>query len=231
MPSKNKAVVAMELGKGAALREAFEKASNKKAVLAALAKSAINNRVDKRIGAALVAAWDVILAQPFDEAVKDLLPAMAIGAVHQRHARKKDTGAMVAKLTPLVAKNYFEAELIGAWAGGLSHRKKYAEALDLIEIAIACPSMHEWQHYGLALWVIQESNTKIPLDHARARRFLDACLSHGKKRPEILHNAACVFAELGDTTGVAAQIRALEASNYAAIETAKKECAELLRSG
>src|SRR4029077_19905523 len=112
-----------------ALREALEKAVNKKAVLAGLAKRAINDRVDRRIGAALVAAWDVILAQPFDEAVKDLLPAMAIGAVHQRPARKKDVDAMVAKLTPLVAKSYFEAELIGAWAGGLSRKKNYAEAL------------------------------------------------------------------------------------------------------
>src|ERR1051326_3300132 len=179
------AVRAMVAGKGAALREAFGRARNPKPLIAALAKRALNDRIDPKIGASLVDAWDLILGQPFDEGVKDLLPAMAIGAVHQKHAKKKDTSAMIAKLTPLVARSYFEAELIGAWSHGLKDREEYAESQDLIEIAIACPKMKEWQHYGFALWIIQESNTKIPLDRARANRFLDACLFRADAHPAI----------------------------------------------
>src|SRR5689334_16822371 len=107
---------AMVAGKGAALREAFGRARSPQAITKALAKRALNDRIDPKIGAALVEAWDLIVDQKFDKAVKDLLPAMAIGAVHQKHAKKKDTSAMIAKLVPLVAKSYFEAELIGAWS-------------------------------------------------------------------------------------------------------------------
>jgi len=196
-------------------------------LIAALAKRALNSRIDPKIGAALVEAWDLILAQEFDEGVKDLLPAMAIGAVHQKHAKKKDTNAMVAALVPLVAKSYFEAELIGAWSHGLKNRKQFAASQDLVEIAIACPSMHEWQHYAFALWIIQESNTEIPLDRARATRFLEACLARADMHPAILHNAACVFAELPDADGVLAQIRALKARGYEAMAAVRKDCVEL----
>jgi hypothetical protein len=224
------AVAAMVAGKGAKLREAFGRARNPKPLIAALAKRALNDRVDRRIGAALVEAWDLILSQPFDEGVKDLLPAMAIGAVHQKHAKKKDTSAMIAKLVPLVAKSYFEAELIGAWAFGLKDDKEYAESQDLVEIAIACPKMKEWQHYCFALWIIQESNTKIPLDRARAKRFLDACLPRADMHPAILHNAACVFAELDDVDNVLAQVRELKSRGYDEMPAVRKDCVDLLPS-
>jgi hypothetical protein len=218
----------MVAGKGADLRTAFSRARNPKPLIAALAKRALNDRINPKIGAALVGVWDLILGQPFDEGVKDLLPAMAIGAVHQKHAKKKDTSAMIAKLVPLVAKSYFEAELIGAWAHGLKERAELAASQDLVEIAIACPKMREQQHYGFALWIIQASNTKIPLDHARARRFLEACLPHADKDATILHNAACVFAELEDVEGVLAQARAAKERGYDAMDALRKDCLELL---
>lgn len=221
------AVAAMVAGKGAALRDAFARARIPQAITKALAKRALNDRIDPKIGAALVEAWDLILAQKFDEAVKDLLPPMSIGAVHQKHAKKKDTSAMIAKLVPLVAKSYFEAELIGAWAHGLKDRKEYAASQDLIEIAIACPKMKEWQHYAFALWIIQESNTKIPLDRGRAKRFLDACLVRADMHPAIQHNAACVFAELEDVGGVLEQVRALKERGYDAMPAVRKDMIEL----
>ena len=221
-------VTALDRGNGEALRAALQRSRNPKSAIAALAKRALNDRVNPKIGAALVGAYDLILSQPFDEGIKDLLPAMAIGAVHQRHVAERDVTEMIAKLMPLVAKSYFEAELIGAWAGGLAQDDhEFAESLDLYEIAIACPKMRETANYVMALWVIQESNTKIPLDRERARRFLRACLPHGKQNPAIFHNAACVYAELGDVDGVVAQIRSLKAQRYDALDAVRKDCLQL----
>lgn len=52
--------------------------------------------------------------------------------------------------------------------------------------------------YCNALWAVQDDNTHLGEDPARARRYLAACLPHGPENPAIFYNAACVAVELGD---------------------------------
>jgi hypothetical protein len=222
------AVDALETGRGDKLLELLRGARDPEPMLEWLAARTVNDRTNDDIGRALVGASEFFFEQKLETLAK-FLPAMAIGAVHEKHANGTDTSAVIKRLKPLVAKRRFEAQLIAAWAWGLTtEEKKYAEALDLIEIAIACRSMGDTNFYVTALWLIQEDNTKIPLDEKRARRFLRACLPRAKKNPAIYHNAACVFAELGDVGGVIAQLRAAKESGYHAIETMKRDCVKLM---
>lgn len=220
------AALALVKGNGTAVRDAFARSRAPKKVVAALARRALNDRSHPYIGKALVAVHDLILAQKFDEGVKDLLPAMAIGAVSARHESGTDVDAMIAKLKPLVAKSRFEAGLIAGHAMGLAEDGEFAQAIDLMEIAIACPQAGT-ELFVVALWVIQEDNSAIPVDKDRAKRFLAACLPHAIKDPRIHHNAACVYAELEDATRVVQQIRALKAAGYDKLAAVKKDCLKL----
>jgi hypothetical protein len=49
-----------------------------------------------------------------------------------------------------------------------------------------------------ALWAVQADNNKLPLDAARARRYVTLSLPYGPENPAIFFNAACVSFELGD---------------------------------
>ncbi len=73
-----------------------------------------------------------------------------------------------------------------------------AAALELFDRVVEQP---EPDLRGLcnALYAVQNDNTGVGLMPERARRYLECAEPFGPQNPEILHNGACVLAELGDT--------------------------------
>lgn len=82
------------------------------------------------------------------------------------------------------------------------------------------------QVYANALWAIQDCNTHLGIDPARARRFVAACVAHGPENPAIFYNAACVLAELGDAEGSLANVRAAIDAGYENRALMRKEITE-----
>jgi hypothetical protein len=62
--------------------------------------------------------------------------------------------------------------------------------------------------YCNALWVVQDDNTHLGVDEARAWRYLARCLPHGPDNAAIFFNASAVLTELGDVQGALDQLRA-----------------------
>ncbi|MDC0740070.1 SMI1/KNR4 family protein [Polyangium mundeleinium] len=96
----------------------------------------------------------------------------------------------------------------GGYAGGafqralnqLSHawlKTRPRDALVLFD-ALLQGKNHDLATYCNALWAVQDDNTHLGKDPARARRYIDACLPHGPENPAIFFNAACVALELDD---------------------------------
>jgi hypothetical protein len=61
--------------------------------------------------------------------------------------------------------------------------------------------------YCNALWAVQDDNTHLGVDPARARRYLATCLPYGPDNPAIFFNACCALTELGDIEGALEQVR------------------------
>jgi len=79
---------------------------------------------------------------------------------------------------------------------------------DALAIADALIPIYDVELYGLcnALWVVQHDNTGLPLDEARARRYLAATLTRAPANPEMHLNAAAVWIELGDEEAAMRQL-------------------------
>lgn len=73
--------------------------------------------------------------------------------------------------------------------------------------------------YCNALWAVQDDNTHLGKDPARARRYLAASLPHGPENPAIFYNAACVAVELDDIEGALGFVRDAVRHGYEARET------------
>jgi uncharacterized protein (TIGR02996 family) len=75
--------------------------------------------------------------------------------------------------------------------------KRFVEALRIFDAIVEFPDQ-DLDQYCNPLWAVQNDNTGLPLDAVRARRYLAACLPHGRSNPPIHLNAAGVLVELGD---------------------------------
>ena len=89
------------------------------------------------------------------------------------------------------------------WATGGRSR----DAIRLFDELLSLESLSETT-YCNALWVVQDDNTHLGVDEARARRYLARCLPHGPDNPAIFFNASAVLTELGDVQGALDQLRA-----------------------
>lgn len=75
-----------------------------------------------------------------------------------------------------------------------------------------------------ALWSIQADNSGLGVQPDRARRYLQAALPHGPKRPTIFYNAACVLIELQEVEACLRCIRdAVWYSDHALDEAIRAE--------
>jgi hypothetical protein len=82
---------------------------------------------------------------------------------------------------------------------------RYSEALRIFDAIIEFGDL-TLPHYCNALWVAQRDNTRLSVDAARSRRYLDACLLHAEANPAIHLNAACVFTELDEPDSAITQL-------------------------
>jgi uncharacterized protein (TIGR02996 family) len=86
---------------------------------------------------------------------------------------------------------------LGDRAHELIREAKYLEALAIFDELVECIDL-PLQHYCNALWVAQHDNTKLPIDPARSRKYLAACVPFGAANPPIHLNAAGVCVEIGE---------------------------------
>jgi len=76
--------------------------------------------------------------------------------------------------------------------------------------------------YCNALWAVQDDNTHLGVDRARAEKYLAAALPEGPGNPAIFFNACCVFMELGEVHRALEQVRAAVAHGYAKIDMMRR---------
>jgi hypothetical protein len=88
-----------------------------------------------------------------------------------------------------------------------------ADSLILFD-ALLSHASNDSSTYCNALWAVQNDNTHLGVDPERARRFLKACLPHGRANPPIFFNAWGVLVELGDLEGALDQVRAAVAHGF-----------------
>jgi hypothetical protein len=75
--------------------------------------------------------------------------------------------------------------------------RRFADALRVYDAIIERPHL-ELSAYNNALWVVQHDNTGLPVDEARARRYLAHAVRHAPMNPSIFLVAAGVKLELGE---------------------------------
>jgi tetratricopeptide (TPR) repeat protein len=94
-----------------------------------------------------------------------------------------------------------------------SHPRSFPRALALYELVIDADGL-ALTGYNNALWAVMADNNKLPVDPARHRRFLAACVRHGPENPGIFFNAACAHFELGEIDNTLEMIRAALQHGY-----------------
>jgi len=104
----------------------------------------------------------------------------------------------------------------------MMEKKRFADALAIFD-ALVEVDHDEHNCFSLALWAVQSSNNHLGVDRVRARRYLERCLPHGRKLPDIYFNALGVHVELGDAEGAAARVNDAVACRYAKLGDMKKE--------
>lgn len=92
--------------------------------------------------------------------------------------------------------------------------QRFAEALTLFDDLLTVRHLAP-RAYSLALWAVQHDNNRLGLQLTRARAYLAASLRHGAFDPAIFHNAACVYAELGDPQGMVVAVKCALRHQYA----------------
>ncbi len=73
-----------------------------------------------------------------------------------------------------------------------------------------------------ALWAVQDDNTHLGVDRARAEKYLALALPEGPGNPAIFFNACCVLVELGEIERGLDQVRAAVAHGYAKIDMMRR---------
>ena len=111
---------------------------------------------------------------------------------------------------------------LGTLAYNLTQQDQFEDALRLFERLIDAPGLHK-SVYNNALWAVMDDNNKMPVQHDRARRFLDACLPHGPDNPSIFYNAACAYFELDEINRVYEQLQLAIEHDYPRPEQMRAE--------
>jgi len=99
------------------------------------------------------------------------------------------------------------ADALARKAYELARAGAFPGALALFDRVVALPGLDR-ATYCNALWAVQVDNNKLPLDPARARRYLATCQPHAEDNPPIYINAACVRYELGELDACLAALAA-----------------------
>ena len=117
-----------------------------------------------------------------------------------------DDAAWFAKTIANAADDERSRRALGDIAHHYIKAGRHRDALRAFDAVVAFADQ-PLDHYCNALWVVQRDNTGLPIDEARSRRYLAACLPHAPANPPIHLNAAGVYAELGDRDAVVLQLR------------------------
>jgi hypothetical protein len=86
---------------------------------------------------------------------------------------------------------------VDAVAHWLVEQTRFADALKLYDGLVQGGPWVSPSTYSGALFTVQQSNNRLPLDRRRAERYLAAGLPLGSREPSIFYNAACVCVETG----------------------------------
>jgi tetratricopeptide (TPR) repeat protein len=103
-----------------------------------------------------------------------------------------------AQLLQLAAHGSLATRLANA-AYPLLQAGRWDEAMKLYDAALEGPI--DYRACANPLYAVQRDNNHLRVDEPRARRYLQRCLPHAPKNPDIYLNAACVVLELGDLEG------------------------------
>lgn len=91
----------------------------------------------------------------------------------------------------------------------LLYAKQFTPALVLFDRLLALPPK-DLTVYTNALYAVQSDNNGMPVDRARAQRYLAAAAAHAEENTAIYINIACVQLELGDRAAMQAALDAMK---------------------
>ncbi len=176
----------------------------------------------------LLAVADLLIGAPaLDNKVKFILATVAAPLRHQApdpapEALVRHAEAVMAATKTWVTNDRHFANRISDLGYNLAMEGSFPAAIDLFDLLVDVDGL-KMGTYCNALWVICRGNNNLPLQPARARRFLSGCVPHGPENPAIFYNAACVHMELGEHDMVLRSLSAAIENGYASINAMKNE--------
>jgi hypothetical protein len=112
---------------------------------------------------------------------------------------------------------------VDAVAHWLVEQTRFADALKLYDGLVQGGPWVSPSTYSGALFTVQQSNNRLPLDRRRAERYLAAGLPLGSREPSIFYNAACVCVELGDIDQALNCLRLARTHGYPKVKAMKAD--------
>lgn len=104
-------------------------------------------------------------------------------------------------------------------------QRRCADALKLYDSLVHGGPWVSPSTYSAALYAVLTGNSGLPLDRARAKRYLTAALPIGPREPGIFYNAACVWVELGEVDQVLECLRLACAHGYPKLKAMQADTA------
>lgn len=163
-----------------------------------------------------------------------VLAAVMMAAMHLHTAKgtaatlKKSAAAALDLVKKRIAQEPDMAYDFGGYAFDLVGQGRWEAALETYELALKNKHNADLSTYNNALWHVNPAINGLPLDAARAKRFLAVCVPHGEDQPNILVNAAYLYLSLGDTKKALAHAKLAVTHGYNGKELVKeKELAQL----
>lgn len=158
--------------------------------------------------------WSDILARgdlaALDAALRDApaldgpsLAALAVTALRLGHAPGVSAAVEEAARAALrfceqrLAEHRDLANHLGGPAYALAQEGLWRAALDAYELALRSRN-GDLSTYNNALWHLSPTVNGLPIDRARAKRWIALCVPFGEDEPNILVNAAALSLALGD---------------------------------
>lgn len=114
---------------------------------------------------------------------------------------------------------------VDAVARWLVAQRRFADALNLYDGLVQGGPWVSPSTYSAALSAVCRGNSGLPLDRARAQRYLSAALPIGPREPSIFYNAACLWVELGEVDQALECVRQAREHGYPKPEVMQADAA------
>jgi len=161
------------------------------------------------------------------------LAALAIAALRLGHAPgvsvqvEKGARAALRFCEQRIGEHRDLANHLGGPAFALAQQGLWRAALDAYELALRSRN-GDLSTYNNALWHLNPAVNGLPLDRARAKRWLALCVPFGEDEPNVLVNAASLSLALGEErTALRYAVRAVDEGYDGATLVSEAELAPL----